>query len=115
MAIAIGEDVGLSKDEVDRFTQLEPSFGQSFEVDASAASRFFLAGQVLIDRLPPRPRRSEREQSAAEAIHQQLRETRLAFLRPYVARLYMQLTDEMRSFVRVENLVLPAAPALPGL
>src|SRR6266568_3251748 len=115
MAIAIGEDVGLSKDEVDRFTQLEPSLGQSFEADASAASRFFLAGQALIDRLPPRPRRSEREHSAAEAIQQQLCQTRLAFLRRYVARLYMQLTDEMRSFVRVEELVFRAAEAVPGL
>jgi enoyl-CoA hydratase/carnithine racemase len=115
MAIAIGGDVGLSKDELDRFAQLEPGFGQSFEVDSGAASRFFGAGQALVDRLPRRPRRTEREQEAAEAIHQQLRVTRIAFLRRYAARLYMQLTDDMRSFVRVEELVFRAAEVVPGL
>jgi len=39
----------------------------------------------------------------------------LAFLRRHAPRLYAQLTDEMHTFVRVEELVYRAADAVPGL
>jgi thioesterase DpgC len=119
MAIAIGDEVGLPRDELERFSNLEPgsssTFGESFEADSSAASRIFRSGQGLIDRLPPRPKRNEPEQSAAEALLAQLRAIRLAFLRRYAPRLYAQLTDDLRRFVRVEELVYRAADAVPGL
>src|SRR5438105_3738797 len=100
MAIAFGDDVGLSTDELERFSELDPvsSLGQSFEADARAASRFFQAGQALVDRLPPRPRRSDAEQAAAEALHAQMRTARRAFLRRHAAALYAALTDQRSQF-----------------
>jgi thioesterase DpgC len=115
MATAIGDEVGLPHDEFEHFSALEPRFGPSYDVDIGPATRFFAAGQALIDRLPPRPRRSDAEQAAAETLTQRLRETRAGFLRRHAARLYAQLTDEMHKFVRVEELVYLAAGVVPGL
>ena len=115
MAIAIREDVGLPRDELERLSHLQPAFGQSLGADATAASRFFVAGQALIDRLPPRPQRSEAEQSAADTLKTHLRDARIAFLRRHAAALYAQLTEDRSRFVRVEELVFRAAEAVPGL
>src|SRR2546423_6047685 len=101
--------------ELDRMSELEPRFGNAFEADAAEASRFFAAGQGLIDRLPPRPRRSSAEQSIADALHTRLRATRVAFLRRHASRLYSNLTDDLTQFVRIEDLVYRAASAVPGL
>jgi thioesterase DpgC len=127
MAIVTGQDalagVGLSRADVDAWTALEPAFAPSwasvaadaFSREAPAASRFFEAGQALLDRLPPRPRRSERERVAAETLHQHLRLVRLGFLRRHTPVLYQYLTDSRRNFVRVEDLVYLAADRVPGL
>jgi (3,5-dihydroxyphenyl)acetyl-CoA 1,2-dioxygenase len=115
MAIAIGAEVGLPHDELERFSQLEPSFGASLASDSQAASRFFGAGQALLERLPPRPRRSGAEASAAEALKADLRRARVGFLRRHAAALYAQLTRDHSQFVRVEDLVYATAQAVPGL
>jgi (3,5-dihydroxyphenyl)acetyl-CoA 1,2-dioxygenase len=124
MAIALQQGVlggvGLPSDELERFAQSEPAFsaGQSADAlgpEALAASRFFVAGQGLLQRLPPRPRRSEREQAAAEALRQHLQATRIRFLRRHAAQLYAELTNDRRDFVRLEELVYRAAEHVPGL
>ena len=115
MAIAIRDDVGLPRDELERLSALEPTFGASLAADSQAVSRFLAAGQVLLERLPPRPRRSEAEASAAEALKTALRQARVGFLRRHAAGLYAQLTREQSRFVRVEELVYAAADAVPGL
>jgi thioesterase DpgC len=117
MAIDVPDDVGFSAAELHSFSGLDPAtaFGQSMESDALAASRFFAAGQALLDRLPARPDRSEVEQVAAEALHQRLRATRIAFLRRHAAEMYSALTDRQRHFVRIEDLVFRAAQLVPGL
>src|SRR5947208_11790241 len=115
MAIASRDEVlggvGLSRADLDRFSDLEPAFSgpDDFDGDASSASRFLLAGQALVERLPRRPDRSASEQAAAEALIQYLREIRIAFLRRHASTLYAQLTHDRRDFVRVEDLVFLAA------
>jgi (3,5-dihydroxyphenyl)acetyl-CoA 1,2-dioxygenase len=115
MAIAIRDDVGLPRDEVERFSKLEPSFGGSLADDSRAARRFFGAGQALLERLPARARRSPAEESAADALKGRLRDARLGLLRRHAAGLYAQLTRDLSQFVRVEDLVYAAAEAVPGL
>jgi thioesterase DpgC len=109
--------VGFSTDELGRFQELDPAhaFSNTFEPDAQKAGRFFAAGQALIDRLPARPRRSAEEQAAAEALHRQLRATRIGFLRRHAVAVYDALTDRRERFVRVEQLVYQAAEVVPGL
>jgi (3,5-dihydroxyphenyl)acetyl-CoA 1,2-dioxygenase len=126
MAIAIGDDVlggvGLPQAELERLAQLEVVFPPpstasrvSLLADAQAASRFLDAGRALLERLPPRPRRSVREQAAAEALNAILREARTRFMRTYAPLLYEQLTSDLSTFVRVEELVYLAAERVPGL
>src|SRR3981189_2936097 len=116
MAIAIREDAlasaGLPRDEVDQLSQLEPDFppatsinAEGFDRAALAASRFFQAGQGLLERLPQRPDRSADEQVAADALIQYLRQVRIGFLRRYAGTLYARLTNDRRDFVRIEELV----------
>src|SRR2546421_7691457 len=115
MAIAIRADVGLPRDELERFSQLEPTFGASMATDSQAATRFFAAGQALLERLPPRPRRTDGAGSAAEALKADLRQARIGFLRRHAATLYALLTGDQGQLVRVEDLVYAAAEAVPGL
>jgi enoyl-CoA hydratase/carnithine racemase len=125
MAVARGAKAlggaGWSIDELERFSTSVPSFAtpphavERFEADAQAASRFFQAGQALLDRLPQRARRAEGEQSAADIVHAALRSVRTRFLRIYAPLVYAELTDSMQRFVRVDDLVYLAAERFPGL
>src|SRR5215216_1996752 len=128
MAIKIEDDVslvaaGLPAHEVRQWLALEPIYRPptgtrepaDWFAELQAASRFFIVGQTLLDRLPARPRRSEQDQAAAEALNARLREVRTGFLRRYAERLYRRLTDDYRTFVRIEELVYLAADAAPGL
>ena len=114
MAIASG--VGWSADELDAFARLEPTFSADrMDADAHAASRYFQAGQALLDRLPQRAARSEAEQAAAVDVHAALRSVRTSFMRRYASGVYAALTDHRRRFVRIEDLVYLAAERVPGL
>jgi enoyl-CoA hydratase/carnithine racemase len=117
MAIEVLAGVGFATDELEQFAALDPAdaLDAEFETASRAASRYFAAGQALLDRLPPRPSRSTAEQAAAEALHAQLRATRTALLRHHAAAVYDALTDRRRRFVRVEELVYRAAELVPGL
>ena len=126
MAIAIRDDAlagaGLPRDDVDQLSQLEPDFppatsisDEGFEPAAQAASRFFQAGEALLERLPPRPKRSADEEAAADALIKYLREVRIRFLRHHAGALYARLTRDRRHFVRIEDLVYFAAERVPGL
>jgi len=121
MAIASGDPalagMGWSTEELASFDALEPRFtdSASFDADADALTKYVRVGQALIDRLPARADRSEREQAAASAMHAELRSARTAFLRRHAARVYDALTDDRRRFVRIEDLVYSAADLVPGL
>jgi enoyl-CoA hydratase/carnithine racemase len=126
MAIASRADVfdgaGLPREDLEHLTRLEPEFApaastdrETFERDTLAATRFFQAGQAILERLPARPQRSAAEQSAIDALVARLRQVRIGFLRRYAGLLYAQLTDDRRDFVRVEDLVYQAAEHVPGL
>src|SRR5579864_335572 len=104
MAIGIDVDIGA-----------EPSFGQSFEADVEAASRFLTAGTDAIERLPPRPERSADEQGLAERLHGRMRSVRMGFLRRHAGEVYGRLTDDRRRLVRIEQLVYAASDVVPGL
>ena len=109
MAIASAEDL-------QRFVNVKPSVrGGDLRADAHEASRYFETGQQLLDRLPPRPARTEREQAAAVELHDVMRQVRLRFLRAHATAVYAELTDNMQRIVRIEDLVYLAAERFPGL
>ncbi|HEY3059701.1 MAG TPA: enoyl-CoA hydratase/isomerase family protein [Chloroflexota bacterium] len=115
--MAIASSVGWSADELERFASSVPTFtsAEQFEADGVAASRYFSAGQALLDRLPQRAARSEREQAAATAVHASLRSVRTGFMRHHGPAVYSALTQSSTRFVRIEDLVYLAADLVPGL
>lgn len=108
---------GWSEAELAELARLEPTFSapDRLAADAAAASRYFGAGQALLDRLPARAARSEREQAAASALHAALRAVRTRFMRTHVTGVYAELTRHEQRFVRIEELVYVAAERYPGL
>jgi thioesterase DpgC len=92
-----------------------PELSGSFEADARAACEFLSEGQERLERLPARPRRSEREQADAEALADALNAVRERFLSTHVEAVYATLTDDLRVHLRDEPLVYAAAERFPGL
>jgi thioesterase DpgC len=110
--------VGLPHEEAEAWqaaAATAPEASGSFEADADAASAFLTRGEALLGRLPPRPRRTEREQAAAAAIAEGLNAARERFLRTHVEAAYAVLTDDLTTSVRDEPLVYDAAERFPGL
>lgn len=83
--------------------------------NSSGYSAFWKQGTELLSKLPAKPRRSEAEQSAAEAILRASRESREKFLGTHAVALYDELTDGRRKFLRLDAVCLAAADAIPGL
>ena len=106
---------GLPADAVSAWNRAEPKLTRSYTVDCVDFSNYWLQSTHLIGLLPPADRRSEREQAATEQIIEAARKTRMHFLRDHIGSLYNFLTAGGSRHVRVEQLVIDAAEALPGL
>lgn len=88
---------------------------REFSAWKEAAVRFWREGAALLSRLPPKPERNPREEGAAEAIKRLLRGSRAHFMRANGALVYSNLTNNLRDYYRVEDLVYVAAERFPGL
>jgi thioesterase DpgC len=114
-------DVGLPAEEIERWLAERPNLPQapapSDELPGAtqSASQFFGQGQALLNRLPTKSARTAAEESAAAALKDTLRQTRVRFLRAFADGVYAALTDDLRRFVRVADLVYAAAERFPGL
>jgi thioesterase DpgC len=107
---------------IERWESTEPAFPPAGAGSRSTlgegtreASRFFLAGDALLRRLPPRPRRNPAERALAERLLARLRSARERFLAAWVDPLYAELTDDHRRTLRVDALVYEVAARHPGL
>jgi (3,5-dihydroxyphenyl)acetyl-CoA 1,2-dioxygenase len=92
-----------------------PELSGSFDADSAATSEFLVQGEALLERLPERARRSEREQASAEATAAGLNAARERFLSAHVEAVYSVLTADLTVHVRDEQLVYDAAERFPGL
>jgi (3,5-dihydroxyphenyl)acetyl-CoA 1,2-dioxygenase len=111
---------GLSEADVASWAQATPGgrgapADEGFRAEARASTAFLVQGEDLVARLPPRPKRDEREQAAATAIIGALHDERERFLRAHAQRVYEDLTDDLRRQVRVEDLLERASERYPGL
>jgi thioesterase DpgC len=92
-----------------------PKLAHAYAEDCRRFSDFWLQSNRLIGLLPPADRRNKPEQTAAERIVNAARKTRTEFLGDHVATLYGALTAAGSRRVRIEQLALAAAEAVPGL
>jgi thioesterase DpgC len=106
---------GLPPDAVSDWNRAEPKLTRSYSEDRDRFSNYWLQSARLVGLLPPADRRDEREQAAAERIVETARKTRMQFLRDHAESLYGVLTARGSQHVRIEQLVIAAAEAVPGL
>jgi enoyl-CoA hydratase/carnithine racemase len=98
----------MSETDIAGLIRTMPDVSGDYQRDAASFGRFWQQVTAFLDRVPLR---SSDWTAAAEAA----RATRERFLAAHVGTVYRALTDELRSFVRVERLVVEAARVVPGL
>jgi thioesterase DpgC len=106
---------GLPAREIRDWLHADPGETTDFPADRRKFSGYWQRSARLLGRLPHKPRRSEREQAAAELIQERSRAARMRFLRRHGDAVYDALTVRRSRFVRVEDLVMRAAGVVPGL
>ncbi len=106
---------GLAGDDVRDWLRAEPDRTTDFSADRTRYSGYWLISARLLGQLPPKARRTEREQAAAKLIQDAARDARAGFLRRHGDAVYDALTVRRSRFVRVEDLVTRAASVVPGL
>jgi enoyl-CoA hydratase/carnithine racemase len=106
---------GLGAADVADWAASEPRSTPDYNSDCKSYSQFWARSADLVGRLPPKSKRDTAENNAAGAINQCAREQREKFLTVHCETLYELLTSARSRFVRVENLVIEAAAAVPGL
>jgi (3,5-dihydroxyphenyl)acetyl-CoA 1,2-dioxygenase len=106
---------GLPPDAVSAWNGAAPKLTGSYPQDREHFSDYWLLSAHLLSLLPPANRRTEREQAAGARIVEAARRSRTQFLRDHVESLYNALTAHGTRHIRVEQLVMAAADAVPGL
>ncbi len=106
---------GLPPDAVSAWNAAAPKLTGCYPQDRDHFSDYWLRSAHLLSLLAPANRRTEREQAAGARIVEAARRTRRQFLRDHVESLYNALTADGTRHVRVEELVMAVADAVPGL
>lgn len=106
---------GLPADAIVGYLAVQPSLARDYARDAAAFSQFWQRGMALRSKLSPKARRNAAEGAASDLLHRLERAAREAFLSVHAETVYRKLTDGLRKFVRIEELVFDAAALLPGL
>ena len=106
---------GLPAKEVAAWRKAMPSKTGAFAGDRKRYGAYWKAAGRLLSRLPPKARRSEREDLTAQLIRAAAIYTRTRFLQAHADTIYDKLTANRSRFVRVEQLVVDAAKLVPGL
>jgi (3,5-dihydroxyphenyl)acetyl-CoA 1,2-dioxygenase len=106
---------GLPHDAAQSWTTDQPILAGDFAADAAAGARFWRAAADLLARLPAKPARSAAERAAGDLLAERARAARERFLERHVETLYRRLTDDLKRFVRIDDLVYAAAALLPGI
>ena len=87
----------------------------SLVADAAALARHTAEAERTLATLPVKPSRSRDQHELATEALAGARRARSAFLRVHAAEVYEQLTDGLRTHLRMSELVFAAAEEFPGL
>ncbi len=114
-ALASMRAAGLPEQEAQEWCDAFPPGTGEFEFDARDYGVFWRGSAALLRMLPPKPRRNDAEQAAAEALSSVARASRESFLAAHVEQVYDLLTERASTFRRLDDLVYAAAKLVPGL
>jgi thioesterase DpgC len=114
-AAAALRSAGFAEAEWQQCLAAEPDLPAAFTADCKRFSEFWTRAAGLLQKLPPKARRSEAEAAAATLLQERARAARVRFLRRHVDAVYDTLTARRSRFARVEDLVVRAAELIPGL
>ncbi|MBI4292410.1 MAG: enoyl-CoA hydratase/isomerase family protein [Betaproteobacteria bacterium] len=116
------EGAGLPVAAIQEFLRDWASFGvapkpaaATLRRDARRLGRLCRQGRDLLERLPRRSRRNEREKAAGHALVHLLADSAWRFFRVYRRPIYDALTRHGARSLRVEELAWQAADLLPGI
>ena len=91
------------------------TFTGNYKRDVATATKFWSDGTAFMSKLPKKTERSHAQKLAADIIQFRTRTTREDFLARHIDRIYRQLTKNLSSFKRVDELCYDAAKLVPGL
>jgi thioesterase DpgC len=114
-ASALMRAAGLPEREAQEWSDAFPATTGVYQPDARRHSDFWRASAALLHTLPPKPRRNEAEQAAADVLLSLARASRESFLAAHVDEVYDLLTERCSTFRRLDDLVYDAANLVPGL
>ena len=106
---------GLADSAIAEWVNAEQNGTADYDGDRHRYSQFWRRSSDLLARLPDKPARCSAEAAAAEAILMVARDHRERFLGAHGEAIYDSLTHNRSRFIRIEDLVLAAAKAVPGL
>jgi thioesterase DpgC len=106
---------GLPADAVEEWLATEPRTTSDLASDREHFATFWRKADQLIGMLPRKSERNPAQARCVNAVRTRARETREKFLREHAEGAYGALTRRMTKFVRVEDLLIAAADAFPGL
>ena len=109
------EPAGIDAKTVAEWVAAAPRDTTDFAHDRSRYAHFWKKCDDLLGRFPRKPKRSSKENDAAHCILGAARDQRERFLAAHAQPLYDELTRNRSRFIRLEDLVLAAAVAVPGL
>jgi thioesterase DpgC len=106
---------GLPLESISTWLDCDSAVTGDYRRDAEDFSRQWRIGAELIASLPPKPSRSEAQAAAVVTIFERDRAARQRFLGAYAETIYRRVTNDLRKFKRVEDVVRDTAADLPGL
>src|SRR5271168_1393535 len=108
-ALASMSAAGLPAHEARQWSESFPATTREYEFDAGRYGAFWRRSAALLRALPPKPRRSEAERAATDALLSLSRASRETFLAAHVDEAYGRLTERNSIFRRLDDLVYAAA------
>jgi thioesterase DpgC len=113
--LALLGKAGLPSTDANAWLCSCPEIRGNLDEDNAACSRFWHQGAALRGQLPAKAQRQQDQTSAAGLIHERERELRERYLATHAKAIYGKLTDNRKSFVRADRLVVEAGQLVPGL
>jgi (3,5-dihydroxyphenyl)acetyl-CoA 1,2-dioxygenase len=106
---------GLPERAAQEWSQALPAGTGDYESDVRRFGAFWSQSTAILRRLPPKARRNEAEEAAADALASVARASRETFLAAHIDEIYGRLTQRSSIFRRLDDLAYGAADLVPGL